>query len=308
MTREETTALFARRQDAMNRHDVAGLTTFYAKDCVVESPTGGGVVKGLAIVEEIHRAWITGFPDVIFTTEDLLIDGDQVAWIVSAAGTDTGGFMGLPPTGRAFELPMVMLATLNDGHIVHERRIYDFTGMLVQIGILKAKAAGPMAAPFAQFGAPASELAHRPKAEAISTTREDIVHLLEHRYEAWSRHDVDLLAEQHADTCLMDSHLAGPVTGRAAIRQVYETWFGAFPDSSLARERVLIDDEHVAEMAMQSGTDTGGFLGLPPTGRPFRLPVVWLLTVRHGQFVYVRPIYDFTGMLVLIGVLKAKPA
>ena len=51
MTREETTALFARRQDAMNRHDVAGLTTFYAKDCVVESPTGGGVVKGLAIVE-----------------------------------------------------------------------------------------------------------------------------------------------------------------------------------------------------------------------------------------------------------------
>jgi predicted ester cyclase len=70
----------------------------------------------------------------------------------------------------------------------------------------------------------------------------------------------------------------------------------------------LIDDEHVAEMALQSGTDTGGFLGLPPTGKPFRLPVVWLFTVRHGHFAYVRPIYDFTGILVLIGVLKAKPA
>jgi predicted ester cyclase len=89
---------------------------------------------------------------------------------------------------------------------------------------------------------------------------------------------------------------------------VYETWFAAFPDSSIARERVLIDDGRVAEVAMQSGTDTGGFLGLPPTGKPFRLPVVWLFTVKHGQFVYARPIYDFTGMLVLIGVLKAKPA
>jgi steroid delta-isomerase-like uncharacterized protein len=308
MTRGETAALFARRRDAMNRHDVAGSTTLYAEDCVVESPTGGGVVKGLATVEEIHRAWFTGFPDVVFTTEDLLIDGEHVAWIVRAEGTDTGGFMGLPPTGKAFEVPMVMLATLNDHRIVHERRIYDFTGMLVQIGILKAKATGSMAAPFARSAAPAPESARRSKAEASRTTREDVVLLLARRHEAWARHDVGLIVEQHADTCLMDSHLAGPVTGPAAIRRVYEAWFAAFPDSSLVRERLLIDNEHVAEMAMQSGTDTGGFLGLPPTGKPFRLPVVWLFTVRHGQFVYVRPIYDFTGMLVLIGVLKAKPA
>jgi steroid delta-isomerase-like uncharacterized protein len=306
MTREETAALFARRQDAMNRHDVAALTTLYAEDCVVDSPTGGGVVQGLATVEAIHRAWVTGFPDVVFTTQDLLIDGEHAAWIVSAEGTDTGGFMGLPPTGKAFEVPMVMLTTLDDRRIVHERRIYDFTGMLVQIGILKAKATGSMTAPFARSAAPAPESASRSKVEA--STREDVVHLLARRHEALARHDVALIAEQHADTGLMDSHLAGPVTGRAAIRQVYEAWFAAFPDSSLVRESLLIDNEHVAEMAMQSGTDTGGFLGLPPTGKPFRLPVVWLFTVRHGQFVYVRPIYDFTGMLVLIGVLKAKPA
>src|SRR5580693_7604252 len=128
MMREETTALFARRQDAMNQHDVASLTTLYAEDCVVESPTAGGMVQGLPTVDAIHRAWVTGFPDVVFTTEDLLIDSDYVAWIANAAGTDTGGFMGLPPTGRAFALPMVMLSTVRDRRIVHERRIYDFTG------------------------------------------------------------------------------------------------------------------------------------------------------------------------------------
>ena len=307
MTREETTALFSRRTDAMNRHNVAGLTTLYAQDCVVESPTAGGVVHGLATVEAIHRAWVTGFPDVVFTTEDLLIDSDHVAWIANAAGTDTGGFMGLPATGRAFALPMVMLSTVRDRRIVHERRIYDFTGMLVQIGILKAKAIGSLTAPLARSAAPASESARR-TSDTSRTTREDIVHLLTRWHEAWARHDVALIAEQHADTCLMDSHLEGPVTGRAAIRRVHEAWFAAFSDGSQVSEAVLIDDERVADMAMVSGTDTGGFLGLPPTGKPFRLPVVWLFTVRHGQFAYVRPIYDFTGMLVQIGVLKAKPA
>jgi steroid delta-isomerase-like uncharacterized protein len=308
MTREETTALCARRLDAMNRHDVASLAALFAEDCVVESPTAGGVVQGLPAVEAIDRAWVTGFPDVVFTTEDLLIDGRHVAWIGRAEGTDTGGFMGLPPTRKAFALPMAILSNLHAHHIVHERRIYDFTGMLVQIGILKAKTPGQLAAPLARSAARTAEMALRSQADAILTTREDVVHLLARRHEAWARRDVALIAEQHTDTSLMDSHLEGPVTGRTAIRRLYEAWFAAFPDSALAPEDVLIDEERVAETAMVSGTDTGGFLGLPPTGKPFRLPVVWLFTVRQAQFDYVRPIYDFTGMLVQIGVLKAKPA
>ncbi len=57
------------------------------------------------------------------------------------AGTDLGGFMGLAPTGKPFRITIVFLFTFDDRHIVHERRIYDFTGMLVQIGVLKAKPA-----------------------------------------------------------------------------------------------------------------------------------------------------------------------
>ena len=49
--------------------------------------------------------------------------------------------MGLAPTGKPFRIPIVYLFTFDDRFIVHERRIYDFTGMLVQIGVLKAKPA-----------------------------------------------------------------------------------------------------------------------------------------------------------------------
>jgi predicted ester cyclase len=93
-----------------------------------------------------------------------------------------------------------------------------------------------------------------------------------------------------------------------AIRGVYEAWFNAFPDSRLTNERAIVDGSRIAEIATLSGTDTGGFLGLAPTGRPFRIPIVWQYAVEGGQFVFVRPTYDFTGMLVQLGVLKAKPA
>ena len=304
MTRDDMAALTARRLDAMNRHDVAAQSSMHAHDCSIDSPSAGGRLKGRAAIDEVNRAWVRGFPDLAFRTDDLLIDGDRVAWTVTAAGTDTGGFMGLPPTGKPFRLPIVVLSTVTDGFVVRERRIYDFTGMLIQIGILKATSPGGLppevrAMPTASDG-PADR-------GTTSATREQIAAMLSRRQQAWASGDVEEISRQHATDCVMDSHLAGRVEGSSAIAHVYEKWFTAFPDSRLAREELIIDGGRIAEVATLSGTDTGGFLGLPATRKPFQLPSVWFYTLAELQFAYVRPIYDFTGMLVQIGVLKAKP-
>jgi steroid delta-isomerase-like uncharacterized protein len=139
MTRQQVEALFARREQALARHDIAGVSAVYAPDAVVESPTAGGTVRGRKEIENVTRAWFTGFPDVVFSTRSLVIDGESAVWIGEVSGTDTGGFMGLPPTNKPFRVPMVTQCTLKDGAIAHEKRIYDFTGMLMQIGVLKAK-------------------------------------------------------------------------------------------------------------------------------------------------------------------------
>jgi steroid delta-isomerase-like uncharacterized protein len=286
------------------------LTALEAEDCIVESPTAGGIVKGRDAIAVVHRAWFNAFPDTVMTGEQLLIDGDRAAWIVVAQGTDTGGFLGMPATGKPFRLPMVFLCDLKDNRIVHERRIYDFTGMLVQIGVLKAKAPTSSISRAASLtslndpaesGPPAGD-AGRPM------SRDAIAALLAQRHDAWRRRDIDVIVGQHADDCVMVSHLAGTVTGRDAIRRVYETWFTSFPDSGFTSEWTVIDGDHVADIGSQSGTDAGGFMGLVPTGKPFRVPAVWLFELKNGSFTHVRPIYDFTGLLVQIGVLKAKPA
>jgi steroid delta-isomerase-like uncharacterized protein len=139
MTRQQVEALFARRETALNQRDVAAISSLYADDVVVESPMAGGAVQGRTAADEVNRAFIAGFPDVSFTRDALVVDGDRVVWIGEVRGTDTGGFMGLAATGKPFRLPMVMVFALRDGAIVREQRIYDFSGMLIQIGVLKAR-------------------------------------------------------------------------------------------------------------------------------------------------------------------------
>jgi steroid delta-isomerase-like uncharacterized protein len=139
MTREEIVRLFDRRHDAYARLDADALAADHAQDGVLESPVAGGTVTGRQAIARIYRGWFAGFPDVVMEWTDLVIDGDRVVQMATAAGTDTGGFMGLPPTGKRFAIPMAYMFTIADGLIVHERRVYDFTGMLIQIGLLKAK-------------------------------------------------------------------------------------------------------------------------------------------------------------------------
>ena len=141
MTRDEIFALFTRREEGWRAHDAAALTADHAQDGVVVSPTGG-VLEGLSEIELIYLVWFTAFPDLVFTTEDLLVDEDRAALLCRITGSHAGEFFGMPPTGRRIEVSGCFIYRLQEGRIAHERRILDFTGLLVQVGVLRAKPAG----------------------------------------------------------------------------------------------------------------------------------------------------------------------
>ena len=138
MTRDEIVAFSQRREELYNDFDAAALAADYADDAVIDSPIAG-VHTGRRAAEQALRAVFAAFPDRKMKTESLLIDGDHVAQVFAIEGTHIGEFLGLPPSGKAFRHSAVFLYELQDRHIVRERRIYDFTGLLVQIGVLKAK-------------------------------------------------------------------------------------------------------------------------------------------------------------------------
>jgi steroid delta-isomerase-like uncharacterized protein len=132
--------LLIARQSAYDRLDALQLALGYTEDCRVESPIGGAHT-GRDAVEQVFRAVFKAFPDHSVRTRAFVIDGNRVAQLLDLAGTDTGGFLGLPATGKPFRVPAVFLYEFRDRLIARERRIYDFTGLLVQVGVLKAKPA-----------------------------------------------------------------------------------------------------------------------------------------------------------------------
>jgi steroid delta-isomerase-like uncharacterized protein len=138
MPHAEIVTLIERRDRAYNDHDVDALMADYADECVVDSPSAG-THRGPRAVGDVFQELFDAFPDMRLRTERLVIDGCQVAQLVSVEGTDLGEFLGLPATGRSFSLPAVFFFELRNRRIVREQRVYDFTGLLVQIGVLKAK-------------------------------------------------------------------------------------------------------------------------------------------------------------------------
>ena len=140
MTRDEVVALLARREAGIAALDVAMLQSIYADAAALESPLAGSVV-GRDAIGRVFDGFFQAFPDLTIIAEPPLIDGDRVAELSTISGTQNGDFMGLAPTGKAMKFRMVSLLTIRDGLIVREQRTYDFTGLLIQLGVLKAKPA-----------------------------------------------------------------------------------------------------------------------------------------------------------------------
>ena len=139
MTREETAAFFKRRAEAYEDLDAALLAEDYAADAVIETPSTGKHTGRDA--EKNLRAIFEAFLDLTMSIDDVVIDGDRVVTVHTAEGTHMQELLGIAPTGKRFQMSIAFIYELKDRKIVHEQRIYDWTGMLVQIGVLKARPA-----------------------------------------------------------------------------------------------------------------------------------------------------------------------
>ena len=139
-------------------------------------------------------------------------------------------------------------------------------------------------------------------------TRDEMLGVCRQWQDAFARRDVHALADLYSDTAVFETPMAGNLTGREGIIQAHNVFFGAFSDAVLIAEPPIIDDGQVAVVGELSATHVGNFMGLPPTGKSIRFLVVFLLEVGDHRIVRDRRVYDFTCLLVQVGVLKARPA
>lgn len=79
-----------------------------------------------------------GFPDIQWTLEEMISEGDKVAVRFIMRGTHRGTFFGVPPTGKSIEVQAMNFYRLSSGQIVEERGQPDMLGLLQQIGAVPA--------------------------------------------------------------------------------------------------------------------------------------------------------------------------
>lgn len=138
MTRERARAFFDERQAHWHAQDADALANGHALTGTIISPIFGRR-SGRDAIRQSYQALFAIFPDWAFVSEAPILDGERIALPFSVTATHVGEFMGVAGTNRRFKIRGVMLIEMGDDGIQAEERLYDFTGFLIQVGVLRAK-------------------------------------------------------------------------------------------------------------------------------------------------------------------------
>jgi steroid delta-isomerase-like uncharacterized protein len=133
MPTEDNKALIRRFYEALNRGDLATIEALVATDFAYN-----GQVIGPEGVKQHLTAARAAFPDLSWTIEEMLAEGDRVVTRYSYRGTQHGELMGIPPTGRPFRSTGIAIDRIVGGKLAEEWETRDTLGALHQLGVLPA--------------------------------------------------------------------------------------------------------------------------------------------------------------------------
>jgi predicted ester cyclase len=89
----------------------------------------------------------SGFPDLRFSVEEIIAEGETIAERLTARGTHQGEFMGAAPTGNRVEFPGVAMVHIREGKIAEFKGMPDMLGLMQQIGAVPAPEQAEEASP-----------------------------------------------------------------------------------------------------------------------------------------------------------------
>ena len=94
------------------------------------APTKDGVIA-------FFRMYTAAFPDLRMDPEDVIASGDKAVARVRATGTHQSEFMGMPPTGRRFDVQLVDIIRFGDDGLAREHwGVLDQMTMMQQLGAI----------------------------------------------------------------------------------------------------------------------------------------------------------------------------
>jgi steroid delta-isomerase-like uncharacterized protein len=121
--------------EVINRGDIGGAIRFVWED-VVEQVPFPGQGPGLAGLQDILRGMRSAFPDMHWTVDEQLTEGDRVLTRFTWTGTHNGPFLGIDATGTRASVWGMVIDRLVDGRIKETRMLMDTLGLMMQLGTI----------------------------------------------------------------------------------------------------------------------------------------------------------------------------
>jgi len=138
MSAKEIKALERRLYEECNKGKAAALAVIdelYAIDIVYHSSSGRDI-RGIKDYKQHVSEFYSAFPDLRFTIEDMVAEGDKVAVRLTGTGTNKGEFRGIPPTNKKVTLWEIQIDRVAGGKFVEGWSRYDTLGLMQQLGVI----------------------------------------------------------------------------------------------------------------------------------------------------------------------------
>lgn len=121
-------------EETINRGQIDSAAQFACED-VVEQVPFPGQGPGLKGLKDVLRGMRVAFPDLYFSVEEQIAEGDKVATRFEWTGTHRGKFLGVAATGRSVKVWGMVIDRLQSGRIKDTRIIMDMLGLMTQLGM-----------------------------------------------------------------------------------------------------------------------------------------------------------------------------
>jgi steroid delta-isomerase-like uncharacterized protein len=136
MAAEDNKAIVRRfYEEVLNQGNLAMSDELVAADFVDHQPFPGQG-PGLAGLKESLGAFRAAFPDLQYTIEDLIAEGDKVVVRATMRGTNEGSLFGLPASGKQVTVGDIDIVRIAGGKMVEGWGITDRLSMMQQLGVI----------------------------------------------------------------------------------------------------------------------------------------------------------------------------
>jgi predicted ester cyclase len=138
MAAEQSKALANRFvEEVINQGNIDRAGEFFAADYVDHVPAPPGFPTGIEGLKHCFTLFRQAFPDLHYTVDDTIVEGDKVVQRVTGRGTMKGEFLGIPATGKQATWTEMHISRMgSEGKFVEHWGNVDQLGMLQQLGVI----------------------------------------------------------------------------------------------------------------------------------------------------------------------------